>query len=258
MGLFGDLLELVVGIGEAVVELQQNVADITVTTASMIVTGDTELKPAYEIREEADALIEKSNSRYKREYELTEKKMLGLEAMQKNLYRKKRALAKEINYKIQAPIALPTNMAPLKLGEPCENKVTEILPALFKLPLYKVSPFAAGVEIIGAMQRKEDAQSYKSKAKDYKVQIDGEIAKLKRLNMYIQKILGIFKEEEEILGIIKQSLHINRPLYYKKIAEELEILLIDSVLDINGQENQRYEKAVKELQEMMNSTNNND
>jgi len=167
-----------------------------------------------------------------------------------NIFGKKETLARLMNQKFAFSIRIPTQIAPFKLGEP-ERHVDEVLPELFKLPLYKAPALNGLVTFISAGQRLDEAREYKSQAKDYEVKIEGEIAKIKRMESCICKIEGIFKEEEEILKVIHRSLEMNRPLGYKKIVHELEVLLAESILDRSGKTNIRYEIAVNELKDLV-------
>lgn len=257
MSIFDDLSatlwllgEDIKDIGRELVEFKHDCEDMAVSGITSILTGEGEVSTSSEIRSSADTIIKRSNSKYKSIYEKTEKRLLDLEKCQKNLFGKKEALARLMKQKFAFSIRIPTQIAPFKLGEP-ERHVDEVLPELFKLPLYKAPALNGLVTFISAGQRLDEAREYKSQAKDYEVKIEGEIAKIKRMESCICKIEGIFKEEEEILKVIHHSLEMNRPLGYKKIVHELEVLLAESILDRSGKTNVRYEIAVNELKDLV-------
>lgn len=237
-------------VGRKIVEVKHDCEDMAVSGITSMLTGEGEVNTSSEIRREANAIIQKSNSKYRSIYEKTEKRLLDLEKNQKNLFGKKETLARLMNQKFAFSIRIPTQIAPFKLGE-SERHVDEVLPELFKLPLYKAPALNGLVTFISAGQRLDEAREYKSQAKDYEVKIEGEIAKIKRMESCICKIEGIFKEEEEILKVIHRSLEMNRPLGYKKIVHELEVLLAESILDRSGKTNIRYEIAVNELKDLV-------
>lgn len=76
-------------VGRKIVEVKHDCEDMAVSGITSMLTGEGEVNTSSEIRREANAIIQKSNSKYRSIYEKTEKRLLGFREKSKEPFWKK-------------------------------------------------------------------------------------------------------------------------------------------------------------------------
>lgn len=215
-------------------EGKRDLEDITVST---IKDGTPEC--ASEIRAEADKIISKSKRKYEKKYKSVQEKLGILENERRSLYEEKKKIARMMNMGHHCSVSIPA----VRLGEPKTAEADSIFMELFLIP-GTLPVLKSILAYERADKRLAEAREYLEDAKDFKIEIAKEKAKLKELECFAEKIIGIFAEEREVLQTLKKSLAMDRSEESREAVKSLEILLAGSVLDRDGRTNKKYEAAV--------------
>lgn len=244
-----DLFDSAKEFVEDIIEFKHDLDDINTSGFRGIFSGE-EVECASDINKEADAIIANINEKYRGKYKNVQIKLQKLEEQRNVLYKAKKELAQAIRKNCNYMIHIPTQIAPFQLGMPREKTVDSVFMDIFVIPNLDLQSKLL-ITYSRASQRLEAAREYRENAKVYESKITKEIAKLNRLDSYAEKVFGIFKEESEILKVLVRSFEVNGTEERKAIVKDLEILLAESVLDVKGQINSKYEKAVHEMKTLL-------
>jgi hypothetical protein len=232
-------IETVEEITKNTIQFKQDLVDITFNDEA-----------ASDIVSEANGIISDNNEKYEKAYKKIQDKLLTLNHAREDVFYKKKLIALCLNQKCHNMIEIPETIPSFQENVPSYQKAEDILPQIFDLPLYKSQTgkiVAAVINVMESKNRVSNAKDYREQAKDYEIEVNAEIAKLRRMDCSVTKIQNILREESEILKVIMNSFGCGRKLENEKIAMRIRILLSEPILSENGKENVKYQKAVDEL-----------
>lgn len=219
-------------------EGKRDLEDITLSTFK-----DGIPECASEIRADAEKIISKSKRKYEKKYKSVQEKLEILENERRSLYEEKKKIARMMNMGHHCSVSIPAEIPAVRLGEPKTAEPDSIFMELFLIP--GTPPVLKSILAYErADKRLTEARGYLEDAKDFEIEIAKEKAKLKELECFAEKIIGIFAEEREVLQTLKKSLAMDRPEESREAVKSLEILLAESILDRDGRTNKKYEAAV--------------
>lgn len=98
------------------------------------------------------------------------------------------------------------------------------------------------------------ANEYKARVENYVNLISQKIAELDQVITTIKMIEFHLEEEDVLLDSLEKSLNKNRALKYKNIAEQLEKMVCEYILDNNGEESKIYINALEKLKKLCENT----
>lgn len=211
----------------------------------IVIKGNTDYKTSFEIRDEADAIIEAANNRYMQKCLEVNELLSKLNEHIANLYERKANIAERINADFKAhksfigEVFAKTYYAPEYQNiTPKYNDYT----VLSETMLSKTVDFMAN-----QFDRKRRVNEYMEDARDYRVFVSGKIAELNRVEADIHALEMHIEEEQALLNGLESSLDMNRELNYEEIQKQLETMISVYLLDENGEMNKLYMSALERL-----------
>ena len=206
----------------------------------MVIKGNTDYKTSFEIKEEADEKIAKSKTEFEKIYNYFNIYIEELNNRINTLYEKKIELAKMINKTV---MYMP-NMPQITL----ENVTPEYN---YKPSTVTIIKKIYGIDDMSDIRgRKQSAEEYLEDAKDYEVEVAKKIAEIYRVKLILDSININLSEEEILILELNLALIENKDLQYDEIAGQLYILISEYILDVNGEKNQAYMEAIKQLKKL--------
>ena len=243
------ILQTVAAVDDAGEELHEVLSDgkeefreiMTDGVVEMVIKGNKNYKTSFEIKEEAQKRKAEANARYNNKLDSTNNKINLLNQHISDNLAKKEKLLSDIESHISD-----------------DKKVHKVGNHILSSPSYEKPQIdwfsvALGGPSVSKRARKEAAEDYLEDVKDFEVEVSGKIAELDRICAKIDAIEGLLIEEDKLLEALKNSISLSRPDNCKELADVLNGLVKEYIIDQSGNPNSTYQKMLKNLDKICSS-----
>lgn len=230
----GDILNL---IDDSKNEFNELITDGFV---EMVLKGNKDYKTSYEIRDDADQIIQNATNKYRNTCIEFNSYIESLNNKIKKINNQKFQLARMLGKRIKMMDSF--NSINLTVLKPSYEEFT-----IEKLLI--CSPFLNEKE-----ERKRRSSEYMENAKDFKINIELEIALIHNTRVFLEAIEQNLNEEKQLLDALNKSILNNQLSHnsYTPALRELHILISQFILDENGVRNTNYARAYNKLKQICN------
>ena len=205
--------------------------------AEMVIKGNKDYKTSFKIREEADSKIGEAMCRYGERCCAFNQYLKELNDFINRLYEDKAKLAQRLGKRIKTLPVIPAYERTMDAPKYSYTSST----------IDRICTCMGLREGFDIKNRKDSAREYLEDARDYEVEVLGQISKINRAQVFLDTVRAELEEERMIVDALNDSLSLERELKYLEIGSRLNILLSEFVLDDGGKKNHRYLEAIYQL-----------
>lgn len=206
----------------------------------MAIKGNSDYKTSYELKDEADEKISSAQSEFEERCDDFNDYLSKLNDTINELYEMKVALAQKINMHISDRTNFPSYIQNIHAPSYTYHKstVSTICDCL---------GVGFGIDIKG---RKNSAKEYLNTAKNYEISISKKIAEINRMEAFLDTMKINLAEEQSLISALNESIGKRRGMPYLDIANKLQILIAEYILDADGKRNDKYAEALRQLKQI--------
>lgn len=233
-------------------DLKDELGEILTDGVIADIKGDKSYKTSFEIRDEANRIIYRSEEKYRDASNSFNSYLAELNTITNDLYDKKVQLAKRLNMNISKNQELPIYDKVMKTPEYTYKRPDysfEILtiPAIQdqKSPMYGIYR-----GIIDKRERKEAAKEYLESAKDFEVAVLAQITEIDKNKAFLNGVKMNLSEEERLINALNDSVNSRMEGELSAIEKQLHTLIAEYILNPNGTQNAKYVEAVELLKKL--------
>lgn len=237
-----DIAMLPVEIGKAATELGNDLTEMVVQDTKNKISGESqkEIRTSYDIRDEAEKIIQTSKDKYIRTKNSLDSVWDDINTESMALSKNRDAVYKLMGQAIQS-ICLP------KLFSPSASSIHyPTIPTLDSLQF----DLGTYLGVVGTSMRMDAAEEYLQSAKEFRTKVSFTISQINCLKKDMLAISQAHKEEQKMLELIqstyaKQSESIL--IQSSGILREISSLLLDEVTSQTAKKYQNYLEQLKTL-----------
>ena len=229
--------ELVRTVDDSVDELNELLTDGFV---EMVIKGNEDYKTSYEKRNIADGKIVDAREKYEKRCLQFNKYLEQLNDQINDLYEQKVVLAEKFDKTINDIPDLPRY----------ERKIYTPTYTYKKSTINLLCSCTGILNTSDIKGKKDSANAYLEDARDFEVYVDGKIAEINKTQAFLDTVKMNLEEEQQLIKVLNDSLNKNRKLKYMDIERQLHTLIVEYILDSNGEKNKKYVEAVEELKKI--------
>lgn len=229
--------ELVRTVDDSVDELNELLTDGFV---EMVIKGNEDYKTSYEKRNIADGKIVDAREKYEKRCLQFNKYLEQLNDQINDLYEQKVVLAEKFDKTIKDIPDLPRYERKIYTPTYTYKKSTINL-------LCSCTGILSTSDIKG---KKDSANAYLEDARDFEVYVDRKIVEINKTQAFLDTVKMNLEEEQQLIKVLNDSMNKNRKLKYMDIERQLHTLIVEYILDSNGEKNKKYVEAVEELKKI--------
>lgn len=235
-----DIVMLPFEIGKAATELGQDIKEAVVQDVKHKVSGTPEkpIRTSYTIRDEAEALIKKSQDEYwgaRDKFDLQWKRMTAKSEKLLKIRAETYALIGQAIHSRKL-VKLPSGSA-ATLDPP-------------ELPSLDTLKFDFGTYTGSTSIRMEAAEEFMAQAKEFRVAVKSRIAEINQLKRIVMNAAHFQKEEIEMLSAIQKAYQRKSEVKLIESADLLRDIASLCLREVNEQTNASYEQLLKKLKRL--------
>lgn len=235
-----DIVTLPFEIGKAAAELGQDIQEAVVqdVTHKIARTPEKPIRTSYTIRDEATALIQKSQDEY-------------WAAMEKYALQWKRMISKSeklLQSRTDTYAQIEHHVRSKRLAKLPSSSIPALDPPA--VPSIDTVQFDFGTYTGMVSMRMEAAKEYLAKAKEYRLEVKAQIVEINQLKRLIMRVSAAQKEELEMLSAIRKACQRKSEAKLIQSADLLREIAALCLGEVSEQTNENYLILLKKLEKL--------